>query len=213
MQSTHIQKNVAFDDAKKLLQEGDVLLFEGVGISSFIIKHLGEGKYSHAGIASSVTTNGDIIWECIEFREKTGGRSVNLKSYLSQKNIKIDVFRPVSSKKIVIWVDNTLQEKEIPFNGRRVTTAMRKMTGLPYGWRRLLWIAKHEMPFLRFFYNIQTLIDDNTQRLIYPVCSTAVSYSFSTIGYDLTHHKSDNYMEPSDIARSALLFYIFTLIP
>lgn len=203
------EKLVRFKEARSLLREGDVLLFRGRGLVSFFIKRAGEGKYSHVGVASAVGDNGGKIWECVEFREGRGGRSVNLERYC-QKNT-IDVFRPVDSKKIVSYMADAIHEGEVPFDGKRVTNIMRKMTGLPYGWKRIAWIAQHKIPFLRLLYNIDSVVDDYREDLVYPVCSTAVAYSFSRSKYDLLHHRADHAMEPNDIARSPLLFYLFTL--
>lgn len=208
--STKIE--IKFDRARQILKEGDVLLFSGTGWISKLIQRAGEGKYSHAGVASSVGSNGDKIWECVEFREWKGGRSVNLSQYIKQSK-KIDVYRPVSSRNVIKIIGGKITEFSISFNGKMVTNTMRRMTGLPYGWKRIAWIARHKLPFLRMFYNVDTLVDDNTDTLIYPVCSTAIAYSFSSANYDLIHHRSDNAMEPSDIARSPLLFYLFTIVP
>ena len=90
---------------------------------------------------------------------------------------------------------------------------MRKMTGLPYGWKRIWWIAQYKLPVLRFFYKIEHLVDDTSTELIYPVCSTAVAYSFSKEGFDLVHNRADKATEPSDLSRSPLLQYLFTISP
>lgn len=207
----NISRTINWWTARRLLEEGDVLLFRGTGIVSTLIKRAGEGKYTHVGVASAVRDNGDKIWECIEFREWKGGRAVNLKNYCDTPGITIDVYRPVPHKKILTFNDeHKIVEEEIPFDGKAVTNTMRKMSGLPYGWKRIWWIAQHKLAFLRIFYNIDSVVDDSRE-LIYPVCSTSVAYSFSKIGYDLTHHRSDNAMEPSDVARSPLLFHIFTI--
>jgi len=201
-----------FEKARNLLKEGDVLLFSGNSIVSKLIQRAGEGKYSHVGVASSVGSNGDKIWECVEFREWKGGRSVNLERYIEQEK-SIDVYRPVSSRKIIVPVSGIPVEFDVKFDGKKVTNMMRRMTGLPYGWKRIAWIASYKLPILRLFYNIDTVTDDTDHKIVYPVCSTAVAHSFSKVKYDLTHHRSDNSMEPSDIARSPLLFYIFTIVP
>lgn len=201
-----------FSEARDRLQEGDVLLFRGKGIFSNLIKRAGEGVYTHVGVASKFRSyQENFLWECVEFREWKGGRTINLERYVQQNPGLIDVYRPVSSRKIVYIRSGRVEEREIKFCGYTVTNTMRQMTGLPYGWRRIRWIAQRKLPVLRMLYDIEDTINDTGLEPIYPVCSTAVAYSFSQAEYDLTHHRSDEYMEPSDIARSALLHYVFTL--
>lgn len=201
--------NLKFEKAKSLLQEGDILLFRGTGIISRIIRRAGEGEYSHVAVASGRTG----MWECIEFREKIGGRTSALEQQIQQHNGMIDVFRPVHSIQAFEY-DSRLQEvtlKYRTFDPVCVTNTMRKMTGLPYGMKRIWWIACRKLPFLRLFYSIESTVDDAKQDIIYPVCSTAVAYSFNQCGLDLMPHRSDNATEPNDIARSSLISYIFTL--
>ena len=203
--------SLPFQKARDLLEEGDVLLFRGQGIFSFFIKRAAEGKYSHVGVVSGHGTNGGRIWECVEFREGKGGRTINLEQYVEQHPGIIDVYRAVSSRKVIDFVDDKAVEREIGFNGKAVTNIMRKMTGLPYGWRRIFWIMQHKIPFLRLFYPIDSVVDDETHDLIYPVCSTAVAYAFSRVGYDLLPNRADKATEPSGVSRSALLQFLFTL--
>ena len=207
------QIQVSFSKARFLLHEGDVLLFRGQGIVSSFIKRAGEGQYSHVGVASRVKDfDGKHMWECVEFREGRGGRSVNLERYVAGNDGIIDVFRPTKVRRYSEFDGTEVREREITFNGRRVTSCMRRMTGLPYGWRRILWIMLHKLPFLRFLYPMGSLVDDSlNDEPIYPVCSTATAHCFASIGWDLTHHRANQYMEPSDVARSAILDYLFTL--
>lgn len=203
-----------FSEAKPLLQEGDILLFKGQGIMSSLIKRAAEGQYSHVAVASSHNSNGDNFWECVEFREWKGGRTVSLEQVVEQNSGLIDVYRPASSIMKVEYNPTTgkIQERKITWDGKAVTNMMRRMTGLPYGWRRIFWIGQHKLPVMRWFYSIDSVVDDTTQEIIYPVCSTAVAHSASSIKYDLLHNRADKATEPSDISRSPLLHYIFTLI-
>ena len=67
---------VPYHEAKPYIEEADVLLFRGKGLSSWLIKRYGSGVHSHAGMAH---WDGDNL-ECEEFREFKGGRAVSLKS-------------------------------------------------------------------------------------------------------------------------------------
>ena len=207
--------DIPFQKAKRLLREGDVLLFKGDGVFSFFIKRVSEGKYSHVAVVSGHGSNGDTIWECVEFREWKGGRTVNLEQYVNNaEGSTIDVYRASDIKTIhYVGHDQTIGQADIELDTKIVTNLMRRMTGLPYGWKRILYIALLKIPFLRFMYSIDQVVDDDTKEMVYPVCSTAVAHAFSRANFDLVHHRSDKATQPSDIARSPLLSYLFTLVP
>jgi len=203
---------INFKDAKELLSEADVLLFRGKGIWSYFIKRASEGRYSHVGLATAHGANGSKIWECVEFKENIGGRIVNLENYIDLYDGKIDVYRASDIKKIYNLENNSIETNKIILKKKKITNTMRNMTGLPYGWKRIAWMAQRKVPFLRWVYNIESVTDDENKDLVYPVCSTAVAYSFAKNGYDLVHNRADMATEPSDISRSPLLSYLFTII-
>ena len=219
------QLSLKYEDAKPLINEADVLLFRGSGWVSYFISIGSESPYTHVGIASWINGDSNIL-ECVEFKEGSpidalfglnscGGRAVNLNREVVKNPGRIDVFRPVKFCSEWIFEEETqtttLNRREI--NPRAITSTMRKMTGLPYGWKRIWWLAKHKMLGFRLFTNVEDLQCDTIGDMIYPVCSTAIAYSFNANGYDLIHNKSDQWAEPADIARSARLSYLFTLDP
>lgn len=204
---------VKFKDASELLNEADILLFRGKGFWSYFIKRASEGRYSHVGLATAHGANGSKIWECVEFKENKGGRIVNLQKYVELYEGKIDVYRASSAKKVYEFMpDGSIDNKNIVLKKKKITNTMRSMAGLPYGWKRIAWMAQRKVPFLRWLYNIESVSNDENKDLIYPVCSTAVAYSFAKNGYDLVHNRADMATEPSDISRSPLLSYLFTII-
>jgi len=94
-----------FAEAKKNLQEGDVILCRNSSIWSSFIKASGNSKYSHCcvvtithGDSCDLQNGGDIdqIIEVVEFREWIGGRIVSLERYLEVYKGEMDVFRPNS---------------------------------------------------------------------------------------------------------------------
>lgn len=208
-----MQNDINYGKALKLVQEGDILLFRIEGLVANIIQKAGEGKYSHVGVASWV--NGNSILECVEFKQWVGGRSVSLLNYVDKLPGMIDVYRPVNYFSSYVFNSETEQPElvRVEFDPIEVTKTMRKMTGLPYGWRRIWWIAKHKLAIFKWFYDMDSLTDDSLQDIVYPVCGSAVAYAFSKHNYDLVKHRSDGYTEPSDIARSGRLSYLFTLVP
>ncbi len=214
-----------YKEATSCLQEGDVLLFRGTTLVSKLIGSMTETPYSHVGVASYVNGN-QGIWKCIEFREGSfiagmfnsnaagGGRSINLEHIVKQYSELIDVYRPITIFDRIVFNERSRKTRSYKkkFNGKKVTRIMEKMTGLPYGWRRIWWMIRHKLLFIRWFNNWKDDLSlDELQDIVYPVCSTAVAYAFNINGYDLVHNRSDQWTEPGDIAKSPRLNYLFTL--
>ena len=207
------------EEARLLIREADILLFRGNGIFSKLVQKAGAGSYSHVAVASWYNGSRESsLLEAIEFREGKGGRTVNLTSAYNNhlENNLIDVYRVTKPIYKTFYNLETKKVEKIPvdFDAKGITRCMRNLTGLPYGWRRIWWIAKNKIVGLRWFMNIEDIDDDNSKvdsSKIYPVCSTAIAACFSKYGYDLTKNRSDEYTEPNDIARSAILSYLFTL--
>lgn len=202
--------NLTFQEASKHIKEGDILLFRGVGLVAKFIMVYGGGKYSHVGLAS-FSKNGRSIIECVEFREGKGGRTVNLEHQVELHDGLIDVYRPASHYEKITFINNRLKKKTIKFNGKAVTNCLRRLTGLPYGWKRIWEIFKMKMIVIRLFFVPKNLTDDNPSEFVYPVCSSVVASCFSSIGYDLVTNKNDQYIEPSQISNSPLIHYLFTI--
>ena len=53
---------------------------------------------------------------------------------------------------------------------------------------------------------------DELEDMVYPVCSTSVSYSFNKSEFDLVKNRSDEWTEPGDIAKSSGINYLFTVV-
>lgn len=206
---------VKFEEAQNLLEEGDVLLFRGQGIISTLIKLAGVGEYSHVAIASKTDDN---LWEAVEFREWYGGRSINLQNYIEEslkKNTYIDVYRSIDTYAHLVYDELTskVTQHKIKFNGRKITRCMRKLTGLPYSYKRIFLILKIKLFKLHLLRNLDKIVNElPTDELVYPVCSTVVAHCFATNFFYILRNKSDAWMEPSDFARSPRLNYLFTLL-
>lgn len=206
------KKYVTYEQAKRkqLMAEADVLLFRGTGLGSWFIRRAGEGRYNHVALA---TWNQNLL-ECVEFKEWKGGRVVSLRRYVEDYVGEIDVYRPNPAYITHNYdaVSNRIEKHTQVLQRRAVTNCMRLMTGLPYGWNRIWWIAKHKLFLLRLLYNIDDITKDMpADEVVYPVCSTSVAHCFNSNGYDLVKNRSDVATDPNDIARSPMLSYLFTL--
>ena len=193
-----MSKKIPYTEAKKLIQEGDVLLFRGRGILSWLIKRYGSGVHSHVGIAH---WDGDHL-QCVEFREFKGGRSVSLRSQVNDTPSGIDVFRAATK----------LQYENIEYNltdtvRSKISSILILLTGLPYGWQNIWKLVKHYTPFLRL--EAQNIKDDDPTKVL--VCSTAVAYAYRMAYVDPVPYLADSAVAPADLARSALFQYQFTL--
>jgi hypothetical protein len=204
---------IKFCEATQLIKEGDVLLFRNSGFVPYLIKTATQGPYTHVGLASWVYDKvGDPVYlECVEFREWKGGRAVNLSKQVEFYNKQIDVYRASSPFLEFIFEDGKIIQTEIHFDGRVITNCLRKVTGIPYGWRRIWWLGKHHFLGTRLW--LPTESDDDTLQdsVVYPVCSTVVAHCYHKHFTDLIHNRSNARTEPSDIARSPILNYLFTL--
>ena len=209
---------VPYTDAveQKLIQEADVLLFRGDGLSSWLIKRYGGGVHSHAGMAH---WDGDNL-ECVEFREFKGGRSVSLKTQVDSHPDNIDIFRParrLEYNEFKSWPENkdgrSIKAKHSSTNHRpafdsnKITDTMINLTGLPYGWKNFWKLAKHYLPFCRLA--PQNMKDDDPMNVF--VCSTAVAFAYRQSYVDPVPYLADSAVMPADLARSALFKYQFTI--
>jgi len=205
-----------FSEAKRYIEEGDVLLYRGRCWYSFFIKRTGKGEYSHAGLASWHNGTPDVekILETVEFNgNRGGGATIKMENLFPEYSRQIDIYRPNSTNEIKKFdlSTHTVKVDFIKFNGKIITNTMRDLTGLPYGWRRILWFVRRNIFLGRLFYSVEDLTSDAQRPIIYPVCSTAIAYCFSKNDFDLVHERADEWTEPSNLALSPLLNYMFTI--
>jgi hypothetical protein len=189
---------MSYSKALPLIQEADILLFRGKGIMSWLIQRYGSGVHSHVGIAHWDNEN----LQCVEFREFKGGRSVSLKRQVNSNPFGIDVFR--AAKRVDYENDSYVLDE---LTKSKITTAMLKLTGLPYGWTNIWKLVKHYLPFCRLAR--QNIKDNNATKIF--VCSTAAAYAYRMSYIDPVPYLADSAVTPSDLARSSLFEYQFTL--
>lgn len=199
---------VPYNEAKGLIKEGDILLFRGTGLIGFFIKRYTNGDHSHVAM---VHLDGDT-WECVEFREFMGGRSVSLKSQVALNPTTIDLFRPLDSisyqemgRRNEITVVNKKYTKEVAAN---TVKDIIKWTGQPYGWGNILTMFVRFVPFVRLLTKQNTDDDELSQA---KVCSTAVTIALRKNYMDPVPYLADDRVSPADLARSPLLQYLFTI--
>ena len=198
---------IKYDQAKELIQEGDILLFRGSGVIGFLIKRYTGGVHSHVALAHK---DGDVL-ECVEFREFMGGRSVSLKSQVDNSPLNIDVFRPVKSisyEEMDAEGNTKLIEKNYTEEtASAMTEDIIKWTGQPYGWSNIWKMFLRFIPGTRLFQ--QNINDDEVAKA--KVCSTAVTVALRRNFMDPVPYLADDRVSPADLARSPILQYLYTI--
>lgn len=205
--------NLNYDRAEHLIKEGYILLFRGKSLISDAIKILGLTPYSHVGVASWSNGNKEPVLELIEYREFKGSRAIALRNVVKQYDGLIDVFAPSQKAERTYYDEesDTIRVKVSFFDGKKITSDFRRYTGLSYSYQRILFLLWFHTPLLRIFTGNKVFNDEASDTPILPVCSTSIAHFFSKHFTDLVKFKSDDYVEPADLARSPLLNYLFTL--
>ena len=197
---------VAYQKARGLIKEGDILLFRGSGLISFFIKVFTGGLHSHAAIAHW----DDEVLQCVEFREFKGGRIVSLSGQVETNTNNIDIFRPANCISFDEYIDGSIKTVEICYTEEKAEKTAKQVimwSGKPYGWSNILNMFKRYVPFVRMFTGNT---NDNSLTETY-VCSTAVAVAVRQNFTDLVPFMSDDLVSPADLARSPLLRYMFTI--
>ena len=213
----HDRIYVPYKDARELIQEADLLLYRGKAWHSYCIQRATRSEHSHIGLASwhNGVNKTKATLETIEFHGFRGGGVTFKVSNLFPKYSKlIDVYRPNKTCEHIIYntISKQIETHLDTFDGKAITNTMRGLTGLPYGWKRIWWFIKSYFFGFRFFYDIENLTSDEIKDIIYPVCSTAIAYSFSKNKFKLIHARADDWTQPGDFAMSPMTNYLFTLV-
>jgi hypothetical protein len=187
---------VSLASAADNIHGGDLLLFrsgrEPLGRAISIV---GRGEYSHCGMAA--WWGGDLM--LLEVREWIGGRAILLEREVARRPDQIDVYG-VAPK----FVGS--------LHAMAAIGAMRRLAGASYGWWSVLRVSLLHLPVLRLFARAMT--DDEMNNGRPPFCSQAISYAYRTGGrLDPLCNLADAGTEPSDLARSPVFQYRFTLRP
>lgn len=197
---------IDYEQAKTILKEGDILLFRNNGLIGRLIQRYTGGVHSHVAIVHKDRH----IWECVEFREFKGGRTVSLASQVAKCDSCIDVFRPVRSITYEKMIDkniNIIGKNYTEDVAKSVTEDIIMWTGQPYGWKNIWNMFKRFIPFIRLF--AQNVDDGKIADA--KVCSTAVTVALRRNYMDPVPYLADEMVSPADLARSPLLQYLFTI--
>lgn len=205
---------VPYKEIRPLLRDGDIALFRGKTVFSWLLKKAGAGVYSHVGC---VGRHGDYL-ELIELREGVGGRIVSFDRVLKVYNGQIDIYRPLESITVPVLVNKDgvlLEEKKTyTYDGAKVAECMRELAGAQYDWAGIIRLSTLHLAFLRWYYRTDTGYFEDKPKFIYNkyFCSDSVSKCVREQFYDPVKNRSDKGTDPNDLARTPLLNYFCTPI-
>lgn len=198
---------MAYDEARPLIRSGDTLLFCSRGVRGQALQVAGRGQYTHAAKAiwwgrpfePSDRDDYGVLLVC-ETVEGAGGRLVPLSRYVAEYPGVIEVFA-------VNWQSYPQYDR-----WGACEWMLRNIPGVKYGWGTILRIALSHLPVLRWFWRPSA--DDLLQPRRRPVCSTAVARADRLGGgVDPVPGLADEWVEPSDLAKSMLYRRRFRLLP
>lgn len=194
-------------EAKPLIKEADLLFVDGVNwFTSTFIKWWTKSQYSHVAMAS---WSFDSLLEIVEFLpNRGGGATTSYDNYFPKYSGRVDIYRPDPRYINMTFepINKIICEEYIELKSKDITNTMRELTGIPYGYYRI-WKMFTEL----FSSSVKTLTKTNNSPIIYPVCSTAVAYSFEKNGFILLRHRNYEWLAPGDLAVSPVLNYLFSI--
>lgn len=169
-----------YQDVRKTMKDGDVLMFKGKGLLSWLIKKKTNSEYSHAGIVAWWNDR-LMVLEAVGKGLKATPISYNLTKYVGG----FDYYRP---------------KKNIPQTKRKVMlTYAQEQLGKEYATKRLV---KY---FFKVMFNLKLTSsekDDSAGVSGTYFCSHYVAAIYNSIDIDLAINISDKYTTPDQIAKS-----------
>ena len=170
--------NLVYEKYRATIKDGDVLLYEGKGMLSWIIKKFSRSKYSHSGIAAWWNDR-LMVMEAI----RKGVVVTTLSRNVSRYHGNVDWY---TSK---INISEKVRNKMIKF--------AQKELGKEYNFLELLIIG-----IKIIFHKVIKLKNFKDERLI---CSQFVSDVYHSIGIEIKETVAPPFVTPADIAESKVL--------
>ena len=180
-------KELKYDDVRKKIRDGDILLYKGQTFISYLIKIFTKSEYSHAGIA---------VW----WNERL------MVMEAIRKGVIVNPLRRSVNryKGSVEWFSCT-KEIDDPDRRKMIIFAQGEL-GKDFGFWLLFWFAF----MISFFYrNLDKRDAFRREKKLF--CSLYVAEIYHQADIDLKRDRSDRFTSPADIAKSPLLAYRQTL--
>lgn len=176
------QKEIRYGGVRDDILNGDVLLYKGKGIISWLIKKITRSEYSHAGLA--VWWNDRLmVMEAVGKGVVVTPLSTNIENYHGD----VDWY----------WCKETISDDA----RTRLVVCAQEELGKSFARCGMLFVA------LCMVLKQPLNKDDSFYTSKRFFCSFFVARAYTSIGLDLRKGKSDGFTTPDDIHRSPLLVY------
>lgn len=185
----------SYSNVRVELRTGDVLLWRGRRLFSWVIRWLGRSVYSHAGIV-------------VRLRLHSGSDRVMLAESVEGKGCRlVPLSDAVAAGGWIDWyrVDHTVAWPDAD----AIADAALGNLGQRYGWGSIWRIFGRRLVPV----NQERSMDDGALSGREMVCSEFVSHVLRRAGVDLVARRSDGTTEPGDLAMSPLLELRGRLVP
>lgn len=185
---------LSYSVARRDFRTGDVLLWRGRRLFSWVIRWLGRSVYSHAGVV--------IVLEL-----PRGGHRVMLAESMEGKGCRlIPLSSALEAGGWIDWYRVVGVREPVP---ELVVDAALASLGQRYGWGSIWRIFRRRLVPV----NQARSMDDQAPSGREMVCSEFVSHVLRRAGVDLVARRSDGTTEPGDLALSPLLELRGRLVP
>jgi uncharacterized protein YycO len=171
---------LSYASNRKLIKNGDILLYEGSGIISRMIRAVTHSQYSHAGIIAWWNKR-LMVLEAVGKGVRTTPLSTNLEHYPGN----------------IVWF-SARQALADEARAKIVGFAQQEL-GKKYARWKAFWLG------LGLLFHWDKDRRDKIKREQKLFCSFYVAQAYNSIGLDLKKNVSDSFMLPQDIAESPLL--------
>ena len=169
-----------YDDVRSQIKNGDVLMYQGKGIASSVIRWVTHSPHSHAGIAA--------WWnERLMVMEAKGNGVVVSPFSHSVGHYHGDVE----------WFSSTQEISEI--DRLKMVIFAQEELGKTYGRWKTIVLG------IRILFQRDLDRRDRLRKEKKLFCSEYVAQAYNSVGLDLKKKTSDRFMKPADIANSPLL--------
>lgn len=211
-------RRMPYEQARPLLGDGDVILFERHGLVAAVIGWGTRSRFSHAGLVLRLQATEDHPDRVmlLESSEGHGCRMVPLSDAVAGGGA--HAYRPAA------WVRLD--------RAAAIAAALDRL-GAPYGWRSILLDAVSRLPLLAALGTLGVLrqipllgaalarlpwgkaysTDDLEDAVRDVKCSTYVALAYRAGGVDLVRELADRSTDPGDLARSLALDHVTELVP
>lgn len=200
------RRYVRWPEVRHALQPGDVLLFEGRGLASAVIRWRTGSYRTHAGIVETADGESGRRVLVIHSREWRGVLVEPVSSLLARGE-RVAWFRHVAAAGIPAEGDGGAWDVA-PLDRPAIVAWAWDRVGDPYAWSAIGRFARSLWPWARPLSPV-----DGTPLPRRAICSAFVAGAVFAGGRDLVPNRAEAVTSPGDLEASGLLLYAGELVP